>query len=303
MKKNGMPWIVAVVVLTLGIETGGGQASPELKGPYLGQKPPGLKPQAFAPGIVTTDGDEGCVGFARGGTVFLFQRFIDGRCHTYLRRLKDGAWTAPELIPFWETMADNGDFVISNDDKTMLYQVRTDAQPEPLSHIWRAEVTDSGWGEQAPLPAPVNTRFFESFASDTEGGSLYFFSHRPGGKGQFDLYRSALKAGTYAEPVNLEALNTEFNEWDPFVAPDESYIIFCSMKPGGSGRDDLYISFRGKDGQWGPPANLGEEVNSPGSENRPCITRDGKYFFFTSTRNGTRDVFWVAAGYLDKFKK
>jgi hypothetical protein len=156
MKKNVSPWTIALVVLALVIETGGGQTSPNLKGPYLGQKPPGLKPQAFAPGIVTTDGDEGCVGFARGGTVFLFQRFIDGRCHTYLRRLKDGAWTAPELIPFWETMADNGDFVISNDDKTMLYQVRTDAQPEPLSHIWRAEVTDSGWGEQAPLPAPVS---------------------------------------------------------------------------------------------------------------------------------------------------
>jgi len=47
---------------------------------------------------------------------------------------------------------------------------------------------------------------------------------------------------------------------------------------------------------------LGEKVNSAGSENRPCVTRDGKYFFFTSTRNGSRDVLWVEAKYLARFK-
>ena len=279
------------------------QEFPRLQGPYLGQKPPGMTPETFAPGIVSTGEEEGSSGFARGGTVFLFQRFLSGRCHTYITRLKDGVWSAPELIPFWETMAENGDFVFSSDDKTLLYQVRTDAQPEPLSHIWRAKVTDSGWGEQEALPSPVNTRYFESFASDTSSGTLYFFSHRPGGKGGFDLYSSAFKARAYADPVNMAALNTEYDEWDPFVAPDESYIIFCSMKPGGLGQDDLHITFKTEDGGWSEPVNIGPEVNSSGSENRPCVTRDGKYFFFTSTRNGSRDVFWVKAEYLERFKR
>jgi WD40-like Beta Propeller Repeat len=302
MTRGWIRTIGLALALTFGADASG-QTFPRLEGPYLGQKPPGLKPQAFAPGIVTTDGEEGCAGFAKGGTVFLFQRFLNGRCHTYITRLKDGAWTAPELIPFWATMAENGDFVISSDDRTMLYQVRSLSAAGPISHIWRAEVTDSGWGPQASLPPPVNTPYFESYASDTADGSLYFFSRRPGGKGRFDLYRSAFKDGTYAEPINLGSLNTESDEWDPFIAPDESYVIFCSQKPGGLGRDDLYISFKEKDGRWGPPVNLGEEINSPGSENRPCVTRDGQYFFFTSTRNGSRDVYWVAAAYLDKFKK
>lgn len=294
--------VVFACLLICGVEAAG-QSFPRLEGPCLGQKPPGLKPQAFAPGIVTTDGEDGCVGFARRGTIFLFQRFIERRCHTYTMRLKDGVWTAPELVPFWETMAENGDFVFSSDDKTMLYQVRSISATGPISHIWRAEVTDSGWGERAPLPAPINTRYFESYASDTAGGALYFFSRRPGGKGGFDLYRSAFTDGTHADPVNLSALNTEADEWDPFIAPDESYIIFCSMKTGGYGRDDLYISFKAKDGSWGASVNLGEEVNSAGSENRPSVTRDGKSFFFTSTRNGSRDVFWVEAAYLDRFRQ
>jgi hypothetical protein len=33
------------------------------------------------------------------------------------------------------------------------------------------------------------------------------------------------------------------------------------------------------------------------------VTRNGKYFFFTSTRNGSRDTFWVRAEFLDRFKK
>ncbi len=294
--------IIVFIVLTCG-PGASDQSFPRLEGPYLGQKPPGFKPQVFAPGIVTTDGEEGCVGFARGGTVFLFQRFLGGRCHTYITRLKDGAWSVPELIPFWETLAENGDFVFSSDDKTMLYQVRSRTESGPISHIWRAEVTDTGWGEQAPLPPPVNSPHFESFASDTSGGALYFFSRRPGGKGRSDLYRSATDGGTYSDPVDLDALNTEFEEWDPFVAPDESHLVFCSTKPGGFGRDDLYISFKAEDGTWGAPVNLGDEINSAGSENRPCATRDGKYFFFTSTRAGSRDVFWVDARYLDRFRR
>lgn len=200
-------------------------------------------------------------------------------------------------------MAGNGDFVVSSDDKTMLYQVRTETGSGSISHIWRVEITDTGWGERAPFPAPINTPYFESFASDTAAGALYFFSRRPGGKGRFDLYMCALKDGTYTDAINLEALNTEYDEWDPFIAPDESYLIFCSTKPGGLGRDDLYITFMGKDGDWAPPINMGEEVNSTGSENRPCVTRDGRYFFFTSTRNGSRDTFWVRAEYLDRFRK
>lgn len=295
--------LVAVLAfLSSGVEAGRQEPFPRLQGPYLGQKPPGMVPQPFAPGIITTDGEEGSSGFALNGTAFLFQKFLSGACRTYITRLKDGIWTAPELIPFWETMVHNGDFAISSDDKTMLYQVKTETDPMLASDIWKAEIRADGWGEGAPLPPPINTPDDESFASDTPDGTVYFFSNRRGGKGRFDLYMCPFRDGSRGEAVNLESLNTESNEWDPFIAPDESYLIFCSTKPGGLGRDDIYIAFRGADGRWGPAKNMGGEVNSPGSENRPYVTRDGRYFFFTSTRNGSRDTFWVRADYLERFK-
>jgi len=303
MKKAGLVSVLIILMLISVIAGRAKEEFPQLEGPYLGQKPPDLTPQPFAPGIITTPENEGSSGFALDGSVFIFQRFLGSECHTFIMRLKDGRWTIPELIPFWKTMVHNGDFVISSDDRTMLYQVKTETGSGLDSNIWRVEITASGWGEREPLPSPVNTAFDESFASEAADKSLYFFSRRPGGKGLSDLYMCAFKDGAYTNPVNLESLNSEAHEWDPFIAPDESYLIFCSTRPGGFGGDDFYISFKGEDGGWTKPLNMGEKINSPGSENRPTVTRDGRYFFFTTTREGNRDIFWVGAAFLDRFKK
>jgi len=271
---------------------------PRLVGPYLGQEPPGTEPRLFAPGIIVDDSSEGSSGFALGGTVFLYQKFLDRRCHTYVMRLRDGRWTAPERIPFWETLVHNGDFAVSSDDKTLLYQVKTEVSGRLVSNIWRVEIEPDGWGERAALPAPVNTEHDESFASESLEKGLYFFSRRPGGLGGSDLYVSRPDRGTYSEPENLTALNTEHDEWDPFIAPDESYLIFGSTRPEGLGMDDLYVSFRDPDGRWSEPVSLGPSINSPRSENRPSVTADGKYLFFTSSRRGNRDVYWVSTKLL-----
>lgn len=87
------------------------------------------------------------------------------------------------------------------------------------------------------------------------------------------------------------------------MAADESYLIFCSTKPGGYGRDDFYISFRNEKGSWSKPVNMGEKINSPGSDNRPYITPDGKFFFFTSMKRGNRDIYWVDAEIIAEFRK
>jgi hypothetical protein len=129
-----------------------------------------------------------------------------------------------------------------------------------------------------------------------------------------EIYRSRLVDGKYIEPENLGApINTEFDEWDPYIAPDESYLVYCSMKPGGYGKDDLYISFKKEDDSWTHPINMGAEINSSGWENRPYVTLDGKFFFFTSTKPppkgvdakaaGGRDIYWVDARIITKFKQ
>lgn len=50
---------------------------------------------------------------------------------------------------------------------------------------------------------------------------------------------------------------------------------------------NLYISFREKNGNWGAPENLGNQINSKSNELSPWVSYDGQYLFFSSTRSDT----------------
>jgi hypothetical protein len=92
-------------------------------------------------------------------------------------------WSKPELISFWKQLIHNGDFVISPDDITMLYQVKQDHYGQLESNIWEVKLEEDGWGPRSALPEPINTLYDESYASRASNGNLYFFSRRPGGVG------------------------------------------------------------------------------------------------------------------------
>ena len=93
---------------------------PILKGPYLGQKPPGTNPEVFAPGIISTDISEGCSGWGIEMEYFIFQRWIDGKPKLYIMNQKQGKWSEPVLLPFGDNYR-VGDFTIAPDGKTMVF--------------------------------------------------------------------------------------------------------------------------------------------------------------------------------------
>jgi len=95
-----------------------------------------------------------------------------------------------------------------------------------------------------------------------------------------------------------ESINTKDYEADVFVAPDEPYIIFCSIRKEGYGQGDLYISFKDDDGKWTKAKNMGEIINTEGHELCPFVTKDGKYFFYTSNQK----IYWVDASIIDSLK-
>lgn len=174
--------------------------------------------------------------------------------------------------------------------------------------IWMIRLTDTGWSQPQRLPAPINTeKFHDAYPSFAKNGTLYFFSQREGGYGKSDLYRSKLVNGTYASAENLgPVINTEFSEFDLLIAPDESYIVFVSNRPGGHEfmdyRHDLYVAFRKKDGSWTKPKNLGKDVNTIGGV-ALTLTSDGKYLLFTGKGNEPNcDIYWVSTKIIEKLK-
>lgn len=154
------------------------------------------------------------------------------------------------------------------------------------------------------LGRSINTeKHYENYPAVTRDGTIYYMSRREQGVGGTDVFRSRNIDGRYAAAENVGApVNTEGGDPDPFVAPDESYLIVCRKKEPGFGEFDLYISFRKPDGSWMEPVNMGEKVNSSGFEIRPYVTPAGIYLFFTSSRNGRNGIYWVDARVIADLK-
>jgi Tol biopolymer transport system component len=196
---------------------------------------------------------------------------------------ENGRWSAPRVTPF------DGMPRFPPDGRRVYFHSRED--------IWVVEKQGEDWSE--PRCLGLISRFPELKAvympSVTLTGTLYFIApaHDSG------IYRAELVNGEYTKPqlvprnINLPP----FHNWAPFIAPDESYLLFSSNRTGSlDDHGDLYISRRQADGSWTDPVSLGEPVNSPVQEVFPGLSPDGKYLFFCRYTPGhNNDVYWVSA--------
>lgn len=268
---------------------------PVLRGAYLGQKPPGMTPELFAPGVVTTEYHEhSSPAFSPDGNEVywsVFVNFSGPQVILYMEQ-KGGVWTQPEVVSFSGQYTD-GNPCFSRDGSRLYFEsVRPVSQNGEHTHelnLWVVDRTEAGWGEPKPLGNGINTDKWERGPSVSDNGNLYFCSMREGGYGQMDIYRSRLVDGVYVEPENLgEVINTKGYESWPFIAPEESYLIYESDER------ELMVSFRNEDASWTVPRNLCELMNFTGSQNRfPLLSNDGEYLFFASNR-------WLGPRYFDK---
>ena len=86
------------------------------------------------------------------------------------------------------------------------------------------------------------------------------------------------------DPIHLpEPINTSARELYPSESAD-GFLYFFSSRPGGFGGSDVY-SAEITLGGFGPPTNLGPNVNTEAGESDACVSPDGSYLVFTSTRD------------------
>ncbi len=106
-------------------------------------------------------------------------------------------------------------------------------------------------------------------------------------------YRAAVTGPTSLGPI----VNSSKSEGGPHISTDGLSLFFASVRPGGLGDRDLWVTTREtKDDPWGTPVNLGSPINSSAYEGAPCTSADGLELYFVSGRpggSGTWDI-WVA---------
>ena len=125
--------------------------------------------------------------------------------------------------------------------------------------VWIVEKIDSGWGEPYPAPGEINNLDIHWQFTISDSGTLYIQGERNDSYGLTDIYSSKLVNGEYAIPGNIgPTINTSATETSPYIAPDETYLLFAS---GGhqseSGNIDIYVSFKTDDSEWSVPVRTG----------------------------------------------
>jgi len=276
---------------------------PVLKGKYLGQKPPGMEPEPFAPNLLPDKyWWHSAPAFSPDGKEVYFSAFIRSEAYSeriMYMKMKNGYWTPPKVVPFSEyfeggpcfTPDGNNIFISSARPLVKGGENRDDRD------IWFVERTANGWSD--PKHTTFNTTVWEDRVYISDLGNIYYKSNN-------DIYRVKMINGKFFEPERLsDAINSKYGEQDPCIAPDESFIIFYSSRPGHLGKKDgdLYISFRKKDGTWTKAVNMGSTFNKGHIITRfPRLSPDGKYLFFSKLVGPRNDkIFWVDARIIDQF--
>ena len=261
--------------------------SPAIENPYLGQEVPGLTPEAFAPGIITTDKWEYGGIFTPDMNEFYFirQAAENENFESVVFKNENNEWLETIITPR------TGQPEISPDGKTM-----------HLRNQYK-ERTETGWSVIKDLEGPFKdmrimrltasskgTYFFDEFVEDRTGAIRY----------------SRFVDGKREEPKLLSEKINSGKSFHPFIAPDESYLIFDGHREGGYGDSDIYISFKQQDGSWADPINLGDQINTDAWEAGASVTPDGKYLFFNRNMGSDDyenvDVFWVDAQIIENLR-
>ncbi|ASK87061.1 TolB family protein [Sphingorhabdus sp. SMR4y] len=251
---------------------------------YLGQNPPGLTPEAFAPGLVTTENWEYGGAFSPDMREYYLLKSDENESTAFVVfRYEDGNWQESRIS------GRVGQPVISPDGQTM--------------HLGKRykQRTAAGWSEIMDLGGKFDEIQIMRLTASAKG--TYYFDE-VGSDGDGQIRYSRLIDGEREEPrLAGPAINTGTWLAHPFIAPDESYILWDGRREEGFGNSDIYISFRQSDGTWGSAINLGDTINTDAWEAAASVTPDGKYLFFhRSVSDGNVDIFWVDAQVIKDLK-
>jgi len=150
--------------------------------------------------------------------------------------------------------------------------------------FYQSRYIDSTWTAGEPI-ASLNTSRNEGAQTISADGRVMVFTacNRPESQGGCDLYIAYRTDSVWGTPKNMgPTINTRFWDSQPSLSANGRLLYFASNRPGGKGKNDIWITYRQTNGTWIRPVNAGAPINTERSEQSPFIHSDGRTLYFMS---------------------
>lgn len=257
----------------------------------------------FVPGIVPSSAPSSAApAFTPDGNTVYFAQSSGGTNSSIVFSQRNGdQWAAPKTAVFSgqyrdlePVFAPNGKYLIfassrptSPNGAALDGHYNGQVFPGSGGNLWRVRLTKKRWQKPEPLPAAINSNSSVFSPAITADGSLYFMRAENGG--DFHIYRAQMKHGEFKTPVMASFSEPAYGDYDPAIAPDESYLIFSSGRPPAPHTTDLFIVFRAAQG-WSEPLDLRSALSQDVYGIEARLSPDGKTLYFSNSRNALGEI-------------
>lgn len=190
----------------------------------------------------------------------------------------------------------NGSLIFCSNRKKEVISVTTNQNNEYLIDLYLVNPKGENKWEEAKLFSKELTG--KSVAGpmtlNREGTTLYFTKTKniinrsdvDTSKNYFGIFIADLDSTTWGNIRPWEHNPDTFNCGYPFLSNDGKILFFSSNMPGGYGRYDIYTSEIDANGNFSEPKNLGNTVNTAGSEVYPFYHSSGRLYFSSDGHGG-----------------
>lgn len=196
--------------------------------------------------------------------------------------------------------------IISPDGKTIYFSRVSHPQnthgPKGSQDIWYSELKNDKWTPARRLPNPLNKEDYNSLYSITPDGNTLLIkgAYKNGVYETRGFSISKKTARGWAAPNKIDIpgyTKMSKGQFDcGYLSTDGKVLVMSFSEKKNSKTDDLYVSFKQKDGSWTKPLNLGPEINTADfTETTPFLAPDGVTLYFSSDRKGgqgSNDIYY-----------
>lgn len=234
------------------------------------------------------------------GKTMVFQVLRKSRWYLYESYFNGETWSDPQSL---ESINRRFEYVagpsLSYNGQTLYFTAYQEDSEMAVSSedIFVSQKVGGIWMDPKSIGKPVNSFMYEGFPSiSADGNTLYFM--RDNKDHPFDevvkvhcfkLFRAQKDMfGNWHEPEELP-YPVNFNcERSPKIMIDNKTLMFSSVRGGGAGKFDIYVSKLQSNNMWTEPVPL-DYINTNENDQSPCVSADGKNIYFYTNE----DIYWA----------